>query len=172
LGCSMVKFIPESGVEGQKTPDIQGILGATKVLCEVKTINISEIDAKSRTTSNVNADAQPEYIVREVQDALLDNFFNKLTCSLKDAMCQMDSYCQDAAARKIAYVVLNFDNNLNEYLKNYLGQIQSHCVDSRFPKIEIVFDIKPEFYNSTVESSAQHLFVCSADGCWEGESAA
>lgn len=41
IGCSNVQFIPQATIDEVETPDLEGELHCQKVLCEVKTINIS-----------------------------------------------------------------------------------------------------------------------------------
>ncbi len=48
LGCACIAFIPESPVSGQRTPDLKATLSDMEILCEVKTINTSEIEAHRR----------------------------------------------------------------------------------------------------------------------------
>ena len=43
-----IEFISPSTVRGQQTPDLRAELNTTRVLCEVKTIDISEIEAERR----------------------------------------------------------------------------------------------------------------------------
>ena len=55
IGCTNVEFIPVSFVNGQRTADLQGALAAARVLCEVKTINMSEVEATRRTSGAVGS---------------------------------------------------------------------------------------------------------------------
>ncbi len=161
LGCVEIAFIPPSTASGRKTPDLQGRLGTDLVLCEVKTINCSEIEAESRS-----AVALGEIVSGSTQRALSDGFFCKLTATLKTANTQMTSYCSDHSSRQIVYVVLNFDDLLNEYVEDYLGQIQTFIGTASLPKVEIALDVKPRFYFATSESPSSRLLVRSSDGSW------
>ena len=139
IGCTDVGFIPESPNLGQKTPDLKGQLGATKVLCEVKTINISEDEASART----------EMVARSVQCRLPDAFFEKLRSTLKTAKEQMACYDPDDGNRRMVYVILNFDDALHEYVEAYSDQLQSFVSGAHDPEIDIIFDMKPAFYSAT-----------------------
>lgn len=75
MGCTARRFIPESPISGRKTPDLEAQLGHTKVLCEVKTINISEIEATRRTHGGVGS----------TEAQVSDGFFKKLTADLRNA---------------------------------------------------------------------------------------
>jgi hypothetical protein len=149
LGCSEVEFIPEPTERGKKTPDLQGRLGTTRVLCEVKTINRSDNEAIAREQSTV----------RDIQFRLPDEFFRKLTDTLANARMQMYSYCPDTYAKKIVYVVLNFDDNLHEYIDAYLEQLRLFLATVPLPGVEIVFDVKPKYYSASLDSLASQLFI-------------
>jgi hypothetical protein len=156
LGCSRVEFIPESAEPGQKTPDLRGRLGTTRVLCEVKTINPSDDEAKARG----------QMIARSIQGCLPDGFFHKLTSTLMRAKNQMDTHCQYDGIRRIVYVIINFDDNMHEYVEDYLGQLQEFVVGFLLPTVDIVFDVKPKFYSATSTSLPSRLFLCSMDAPW------
>lgn len=139
LGYTEVEFIPESNATGQKTPDLQARFGSTKVLCEVKTINVSDFELEARAQS----------IVRDTQVRLPDAFFQKLERTLRKAKEQMDSHYANDDAKKIAYVIVKFDDGLHEYVEGYLSQLRSFVETEPVPKCEVVFDIKPAFYSAT-----------------------
>jgi hypothetical protein len=157
LGCVELSFIPESFVPGQKTPDLKGRLGGVSMLCEVKTINPSDDEANARG----------QMIARSIQGDLPEAFFAKLSSTLTKANTQMDSYCQDAAPRKLVYVILNFDDNLHEYVERYMGQIQDFCRRNELPCVEIVFDVKPMFYSATNKSPTSSWFIWSKERTWQ-----
>jgi hypothetical protein len=52
-GYSHAAFNPPSVVKGKKTSDLEAGNGASKALCEVKTINMSEVEAERRLTGGV-----------------------------------------------------------------------------------------------------------------------
>jgi len=70
-GYLNIRFVPPSAVKGQQTPDLQ----ADRVLCEVKTINISEIEANRRDSGGVGTST----------DNLDEGFFRKLSSDLRKA---------------------------------------------------------------------------------------
>jgi len=155
-GCTEVAFVPESTVPGQKTPDLRGNRLTKHVLCEVKTFNVSDIEAAARTQMRA----------RFIQGKLPDAFFAKLTSTLQTAHKQMASYLPGSDAQQIVYVILNFDDGLHEYVDGYLEQIRSFCMSTQNPQIEIVIDTKPAYYSATSESSASRLFLHSAERPW------
>jgi len=140
MGCTNVKFIPRSSTQGQKTPDLQGTLGATKVLCEVKTINVSEAECDRRVTG----------AIRRTLVQLPDKFFNKLKSVLETARDQMTTYCPATGTKKVAYVVVNYDDLLHECAAAYATQINSFIATRPVPELEIFFDAKPAFYSAMV----------------------
>jgi hypothetical protein len=135
-GCMDIAFIPLSPVKGQPTPDIRARFSSVRVLCEVKTINISDVEATRRQSGGVGTST----------DRLEQGFFNKLTSDLRRAQTQMLSYDADGSTRKIAYVVVNFDDSLHEYADRYQIQINQYVASVPVPDLEIAFDIKPPFY--------------------------
>jgi hypothetical protein len=135
LGCTNIRFIPVSRAKGQQTPDLGADLGPVKVLCEVKTINISEDEATRRNSGGVGTST----------DRLEAGFFNKLTSDLMRAKTQMLAYGADSATKMIAYVVVNFDDLSHEYVDRYQVQIDQYVSDNPVPGLEIAFDIKPAF---------------------------
>jgi hypothetical protein len=140
IGCTNIEFIPVSSVNGQRTPDLQGALAGERVLCEVKTINMSEVEATRRTSGAVGS----------ITLQLPDGFFRKLTSDIETAKSQMAAYDVDNSIRRIVYIVVNFDDNRHQYADDYSAQIDSFIVAKSMPQIEIVFHIKPPYYSATV----------------------
>ncbi len=128
-GYVQVCFIPPSRIDGQKTPDLEGKLDGRKVLCEVKTVNISDAEATRRQTGGLVPRA----------DSVVVGLFKKLRSDLLIAKGQMDSYDGSPQVRRIAFVVLNFDDFLAEYKENYFKQIDKYLVAEPIPDLDIVF---------------------------------
>jgi hypothetical protein len=158
LGCTDVAFIP---VSSHKTPDLRGKLGPQNILCEVKTINPSDLEASRR-----RAILSGKNVVFTIQASLPDGFFQKLTATIDVANAQMTAYCSHYAGRRIAYVILNFDDGLNEYSNEYIGQVQEFLDQAVLPRSEIVFDVKPSYYSATSESIASQRFLYTLDRLW------
>jgi hypothetical protein len=78
-GYNQVEFIPRSVVKRQRTPDLCARDGSALVLCEVKTINISEIEATRRHTGGVGT----------TETQLSARFFTKLASDLAEAKAQI-----------------------------------------------------------------------------------
>ena len=126
-GYCNIEFIRVSAVKGQQTPDLRATLGSTRALCEVKTINVSEIEARRMKDRGIGT----------TTDQLDAGFFNKLRKHLDKAKAQMSNH----ATKKIAYVVVSgFDNDpLNEYADRRKVQIDLWLENNRVPRIGSYF---------------------------------
>jgi hypothetical protein len=132
-GYLNIRFVPPSAVKGQQTPDLQ----ADGALCEVKTINISEIEVDRRYSGGVGSST----------DQLDAGFFGKLSSDLRKAKAQMAEYGVGQNAKHIAYVIVNFDDSLHEYADRYQRQVDHYIAGDPVPGLQVVvFDIKPPFY--------------------------
>jgi hypothetical protein len=95
---------------------------------------------------------------------LPEKWFQKLRTVLEDAVNQIDTYCPDDEAKRLAYIVINFDDELHEYEKLYRDQISS-CLPSIAPAdLEVKFDIKRPFYVAMVASGTRWRGLFSQDG--------
>jgi hypothetical protein len=133
VGYRNICFVPPSTVKGQQTPDLR----ADGVLCEVKTINISEIEADRWNSGGVGTRT----------DQLDEGFFRKMSSDLQKAKVQMTAY-DDQNSKHIAYVIVNFDDRLHEYADSYQRQIHQYTASDPVPGLVVVFDIKPPFYTA------------------------
>ncbi len=134
MGCAGIEFVPRS--KG-KTPDLAATLGAARLLCEVKTIHISAVEVARRQGGGVGttlAHVTPE-------------FLGKLRRDLDAARAQMEAF--DAAARHIAFVVVNFDDHLHECAADYCADIEADLATNSPAGVEVALDIKPPFYWAT-----------------------
>ena len=147
IGCSNVYFIPR---DSRSTPDLQAEANGVKVLCEVKTINISNEEACARRQQ-----AEGAITCGSTTDQLAPEFLNKLMCSLGKARAQMESCDGRKNARRLAYVVVDFDDPQGEYKDRYYNQIDRHLAENPIPGLEIVFhNQKTAFHKSITMTSA------------------
>jgi hypothetical protein len=137
LGCSGVRFVPRGR---KKTPDLEGTLDTRKVLCEVKTINISEQEAKRRN------EGQGGY----TSIYLDEQFLKKVTSALGTAKSQVESYDVGGNSMRIVFLIINFDDSFAEYKADYYSQIDKYLASEPVQGIGIVF------YN---QQTAFHLDV-------------
>jgi hypothetical protein len=133
-GYRNIRFVPPSAVKGQQTPDLQ----ADGTLCEVKTINTSEIEADRWNSGGVGT----------TTDRLDEGFFRKLSSDLRKANAQMAAYGGGQDTKHIAYVIVNFDDRLHEYADRYQAQIDQYVAGDPVSGLEVVFDVKPPFYTA------------------------
>lgn len=147
-----VKFIAESDKRGHKTPDLCGKIDETFVICEVKTINVSECEAKRR--AEAIGCPQPVTV-----GPLPKEFFDKLKDTREEAAKQLFNFSPDKTNIFVIYVVLHFDDNLHEHVEHYVSQIKCQASDMWIEKVEIVFDVKPPFYFATSDSPAAQLYL-------------
>ena len=154
IGCSSVRFIPACSRDGEKTPDLQGVLDFIKTLCEVKTINISREEAMARDGG----------IVREIQAQLGQGFFNKLMSDLTQAKEQLEARDPSKVARRIAYIIINFDDFLAEYKERYFQQIDQYLSDNAVPGMEIVFHNQATPFHKIITMKSATVFNPDALG--------
>ena len=127
-------------VLGRKTPDLEARDGARYALCEVKTVNVSEVEAQRRILGGVG----------RVSDELESGFFKKLSSDLAKAQKQLAAFDADSTAKKLAYVVINFDDSLHEYADRYREQIERYMACHPTPDLEVVFYWKPPFRSAEI----------------------
>jgi hypothetical protein len=129
IGCLSVQFIPRATLKGAETPDLQAELNGLRVLCEVKTINVSDEEAVARA----------DFKARMTTGRLEPGFFKKLTSDLKKAKKQMDTYDPRTNVRRIVYLVVNFDDLLGDCNKQHFKQIDQYLEEIPLPGTEVVF---------------------------------
>jgi hypothetical protein len=127
-GCSRVCFIPESD---DRTPDLEGVRDCVRVLCEVKTINISEDEIRARRGPPT---------VRKVENRLDNGFLRKLDSDVTNAKSQLRTYDPDSDAQHLVYINICFDDWLGLYKEDYLPQINEHLL-SHPPGIKVVVNV-------------------------------
>jgi hypothetical protein len=125
IGCSRIRFIPRSATE---TPDLEGTLDSGRILCEVKTINISdaEVDARGNLTSAT------------ISSQLDERFVRKLDLGIARAKHQLRTYDPTGGARHLVYINIEFDDWVGYYEKHYWRQLDQHLSDHP-PGVEVVF---------------------------------
>ena len=131
LGCSEVRFIKPGRV---KRPDLSALLHGQRVLCEVKTINISADEANRRERVN-----QGEMIVVSVPTTVKIQMLDKVTDTLTRAIAQLDHEDPTRAARRFIFVVLHFDDWVGDYQTEYIAQIDAHLAGNPMLGAELVF---------------------------------
>ena len=127
IGCEDVKFIPRVKTDGVEAPDLKGLLDGAMVLCEVKTINVSDDEVRRFATRGVGTTLLH----------LEKGFFDKLGKDIKKASSQLLAFDKSSATRRIVYVVFNFDDRLHEYADEYRRQIEAYIARASLPNIRL-----------------------------------
>lgn len=144
LGCTGIKFVPRATTKNVQTPDLRGFAGTTQVLCEVKTINVSDDEANRLATGGVGT----------TQRYLEQPFLDKLSSTIGKAATQLLAFDKDLNSRRIVYVVFNFDDRIHEYADEYQQQIGAFLATISRPDVEVVAEIKPAFHSVMRTASA------------------
>jgi len=126
IGCSRIAFIPRTT---KQTPDLEGWLKGQQVLCEVKTINISD--------EEVNARHSPT--VRSIAVRLEQGFFNKLLSDITRGSLQLADYDSQKRARHLIYISPIFDDFLARCKETYFEQIDAFVAERQFKDVQLVF---------------------------------
>jgi len=126
IGCSNVCLFPRATQGSTRTPDLEGFLDASRVLCEVKTINISQKEVRARK----------EGTAKNITNKLDDGLLRKLHSDITGARDQLHAYAATGGARYYVYIVLCFDDWLGEYKEEYFRQIDQYLLDCSIPGID------------------------------------
>ena len=129
VGASNIRFIPRAKQRRVRTPDLEGVLDAGTVLCEVKTINISRKEVRARN----------EFTLRNIATRLDDGFLHKLKSDITEAKEQLHAYDATFGVRHYVYINLCFDDSLGEYKEEYFRQVDRYLSSHPVPGIDLVF---------------------------------
>jgi len=129
LGCKNLRFIPRSPRSHEKSPDLEGTLDLDHVLCEVKTINISDEEIAFRT-------GPPK--VRSLPITLTPGFLKKLRATVETAKSQLLAFDHGRAAVHFVYLNVSFDDFLAEIKETYLKQIDDDLAETPLTGIRLV----------------------------------
>ena len=143
-GCLEIAFVPRSRKSGIETPDIKASLVEQEVLCEVKTLGISDDEVKARK----------EMLSRNIQWKLPPQFLTKLSKTIEKAQSQLHSYRTSPQSECIAFLVMNFDDWLGEYKSTYYRQIDEYLSGRKPEECRVVI------YN---ENTAFHSQISMAN---------
>jgi hypothetical protein len=126
-GATNLHFIPRSS---GKTPDLEGFCASKRVLCEVKTLNISEEEVAFRSGRKR---------VRSGQIALPSEFLHKLRTSLDAAKQQLLAFDLLHTAIHFVYLNVGFDDILGEFKEGYFRQIDNDLARTPVTDVRLVF---------------------------------
>ena len=126
LGCTNLRFIPRSN---GRSPDLEGLLSLDRVLCEVKTINISNEEIACRT-GPIKA--------RSLPITLAAGFLKKLRATVETAKRQLLAFDPGRAAVHFVYLNISFDDFLAELKEAYFQQIDSDLAETPVTGVRLV----------------------------------
>jgi hypothetical protein len=125
-GCTNLHFIPRSR---RQTPDLEGSIGSDRILCEVKTIGISEEEAAFRS-GPLQARSMPTCVKPE--------FLNKLRTTIETARQQLLAFDPAQAAVHFVYVNVSFDDFFAECKEAYFKQIDDDLARTPLTGVKLV----------------------------------
>jgi PIN domain nuclease of toxin-antitoxin system len=132
LGCTGVRFVPAADAQ---TPDLEALLDGDPVLCEVKTLNISDDQASKNQRV-----ARGEIFVTKVATKLPEEFLGKkLAPTIARALSQLAAHDPSRLSRWIVYIVLNFDDWVGDYQVEYFRQIDGFLATHDTGGAQLVF---------------------------------
>jgi hypothetical protein len=131
IGCTKIAFIPRTD---KNTPDLRAILNGTRVLCEVKTINISQDEAERRERV-----AHGVFEVSSIPFQVTAEMLRKITATIEHGVAQLDCEDPDHEARRIVFTVLNFDDWVGDCYPEYFAQLDAHLLANPVTGAELVF---------------------------------
>lgn len=131
LGCSDIAFIKRAN---EKTPDLRAVLEGRRVLCEVKTVNVSQDETDRRDRIH-----RGELFVTSVEASITSGMLNKVTSTLVRAIEQLDHADPNRTARRFVFTVLHFDDWVGDYQTEYIAQLDAHLAENPIAGAELVF---------------------------------
>ena len=151
-GCLEIAFVARSSKSRTKTPDIKASFVGQEVLCEVKTLEISDDEVKARK----------EMLGRNIQWELPPQFLAKLSKTIVKAQSQLHSYRASLQSECIAFLVMNFDDWLGEYKSTYYRQIDEHLRGRGSEECRVVIYNETTAFHSQI--SMANAEVVNEDG--------
>jgi hypothetical protein len=156
IGCTGIHFVARSNAP---TPDIEAIKDGRRVLCEVKTINISDDEAGRRRRVYSGSP-----VAGRVPTELGLPYLSKLDKTLRNAVRQIDAADPSHAARHIVFVVLNFDDWVGDYYPAYFREIDAYLEAHPVEGAELVFCLPNNLFGRAFEMRTATVVT---DPVWE-----
>ncbi len=143
IGCSDIRFI---GRADRPTPDIEAIQEGRRVLCEVKTINISDDEAGRRRRVYSGTP-----VASKVPTELGAPYLRKLSRTLANAVRQLDAADPHREAHRIVFCVLTFDDWVGDYHPAYFREIDAHLLANPVEGAELVLCLPNNLFGRSFE---------------------
>lgn len=131
IGCSAISFVPRGS---GKTPDLKASLGGSSLYCEVKMINISDVEVEHRLRVQ-----RERFAVRRDSVHLDPGLLSKVAETIRKAVQQLDAVDPDRRARRMVFIVVHFDDWLGRRLPEYFAQLDEFLLQQPAAEAELVF---------------------------------
>jgi len=131
LGCSDIAFIERAS---KRTPDLRAVLDGRRVLCEAKTVNLSQDETDRRDRIH-----RGEIFATSVEASITSGMLNKVTSTLVHAIEQLDHEDPNRTARRFVFTVLHFDDWVGAYQTEYIAQLDAHLAANPITGAELLF---------------------------------
>ena len=146
LGCEDIRFVAR-GIA--PTPDLEATLNGRRVLCEVKTINISDDEAGRRRLAYSGAP-----VASRTPTELGTAYLTKLSKTLANAVNQIEAADPSRSAKRIVFAVLLFDDWVGDYYPAYFREIDAHLLTHAIEGAEVVFCLPNNLFGRTFHMQA------------------
>jgi Fic family protein len=143
VGCTDIRFV---GRTEHSTPDIEAQREGRRVVCEVKTINISDDEAGRRRRVHSGTP-----VASKVPTELGAQYLGKLNRTLANAVRQLDAADPQREAQRIVFCVLNFDDWVGDYYPAYFREIDAHLLGHPVEGAELVFFLPNNLFGRSFE---------------------
>lgn len=152
IGCADIAFVRR---DSKKTPDLSATFNERHVLCEVKTINVSQDEADRRERVH-----QGEIEATNVPISVTTGMLDKVTATLAHAICQCDHADPERAALRIVFTVLHFDDWVGDYQAEYIAQLDAHLLANPIVGAELVFSPASDLFARRFTMQAATIVEC------------
>jgi hypothetical protein len=158
IGSTNIRFIPRAQeikrrAQNIKTPDLEGHLHGDLVLCEVKTINISGVEAERRHRIH-----HGESLIVDGSMKVGDGFLRKLISDLEYAVKQLDARDTQRKALRFIFTVVCFDDWVGDCYPEYFRQIDEHLLANQVSGAQIVFCPATNLFRRTFTMQSAIVF--------------
>jgi hypothetical protein len=149
IGCSDISFVKR---RDGPTPDIEARSDGRSVLCEVKTINISDDEAGRRRRAYSGTP-----VAGRTPTELGTKYLAKLSKTLANAVRQLDAFDPNRTARRIVFCVLHFDDWIGDYYPAYFREIDEHLLKHPVEGAELVFFLPNNLFGRSFEMRSANV---------------
>jgi hypothetical protein len=146
IGCAGIHFVTRGD---RPTPDIEATQDGRRVLCEVKTINISDDEAGRRRRVYAGTP-----VASRTPTELGLPYLAKLSRTIANAVRQLDAADPTRAARRIVFAVLSFDDWVGDYYPAYFREIDIYLLAHPVEGAELVFCLPNNLFARRFEMRA------------------